>query len=85
MRRRFLIMPFLFAVVLNLQAQAPRAGSAACDRACLAGFITNYLNALVAHKPEILPVSGRVRFTEDTKEMKLGDMLQGAPSGWDVK
>lgn len=60
MRRTFRIMPFVFAVVFNLQAQTPRSGVAACDRACLADFITRYLDALVAHKPEILP-DGRAR------------------------
>jgi hypothetical protein len=29
----------------------------------------------VAHKPEALPVSDKVRFTEDTKEIKLGEGL----------
>jgi hypothetical protein len=45
----------------------------ACDRACLAGFVTTYLDALVAHKPEALPVAANLRFTEDCKEMKLGE------------
>src|SRR3984957_13026897 len=44
----------------------------ACDRECLRGFVTQYLNALVAHKPADLPLASNVRFTEDTVEMKLG-------------
>jgi len=44
----------------------------ACDRECLRGFVTQYLNALVAHKPADLPLAANVRFTEDTVEMKLG-------------
>lgn len=47
----------------------------ACDRKCLSGFVTKYLDALVAHKPGDLPVASNVRFTEDCKEMKLGEGL----------
>jgi len=46
-----------------------------CDRVCLRGFITQYLDALVTHNPGTLPVSDKVRFTEDTVEMKLADGL----------
>jgi len=46
-----------------------------CDRTCLADFITQYLNAMMKHDPELLRTSSRVRFTEDTVEMKLGDGL----------
>lgn len=46
-----------------------------CDRECLAGFVTKYLDAMIAHKPESLPVAAGVRFTEDCKEMKLGQGL----------
>ena len=44
-----------------------------CDRKCLAGFVTEYMNAMVAHKPESLPVASDVKFTQDCKEMKLGE------------
>ena len=46
-----------------------------CDRACLRGFITQYLNAMLAHSPGTLPVNDNVRFTEDTVEMRLGEGL----------
>lgn len=46
-----------------------------CDRACLGGFVTQYLNAMVAHNPGALPVAGNVRFTEDTVALKLGEGL----------
>ncbi len=48
------------------------AESAACDRECLGGFVTQYLNALVTHSPGSLPVAHDIRFTEDTVEAKLG-------------
>ena len=34
-----------------------------------------YLDALVAHNPSALPLSAKVRFTEDSVEMHLGDGL----------
>jgi hypothetical protein len=49
------------------------AAGASCDRECLKGFITQYLNAMVAHKPESLSVTSELRFTEDCKEINLGD------------
>src|SRR5262245_20060722 len=52
-----------------------------CDRTCLADFITQYLNAMMKHDPELLRTSSRVRFTEDTVEMKLGDGLWKNISG----
>jgi hypothetical protein len=64
------------ALLLPLTASA-----ADCDRECLRGFITQYLNAMVAHKPGSLAVSGKVRFTEDTVTMKLGEGLWKNASG----
>jgi hypothetical protein len=55
-----------------LFAHAADSKSTTCDRECLRGFVTQYLNALVAHKPADLPLAANVRFTEDTVEMKLG-------------
>ncbi len=49
--------------------------NAICDRKCLKGFITKYLDAMTAHQPEVLPVDANVKFTEDCKEMKLGQGL----------
>ena len=49
--------------------------AADCDRACLKGFLTQYLDAMLTHNPGTLPVSDKVRFTEDTVDMKLGDGL----------
>src|SRR5689334_1979985 len=46
-----------------------------CNRECLQGFITQYLNAMVAHNPKTLPLAANVRFTEDTKTLPLGEGL----------
>jgi len=51
------------------------AHAADCDRACLRGVVTQYLDAMVAHNPAAAPVAAKVRFTEDAVEMKLGEGL----------
>jgi hypothetical protein len=56
-------------------AGAAHSPAATCDRECLRGFITQYLDALVAHNASALPVSAKVRFTEDSVEMHLGEGL----------
>ena len=63
----FSVIALLFLISFNGFA-AP-----ACDRQCLAGFVTQYTDAMLAHKPESLPVAAKVKFTEDCKEMKLGE------------
>ena len=67
---------FVIALLLPLTASA-----ADCDRECLRGVITQYLNAMVAHKPGSLDVSDKVRFTEDAVTMKLGEGLWKNASG----
>jgi hypothetical protein len=49
--------------------------SSVCDRECLRSFMTKYLEALVAHKPEDVPVSKDMRYTENTVDIKLGEGL----------
>jgi hypothetical protein len=49
------------------------AQAAECDRDCLRGMITKYVDALVARTPQALPLAENVRFTEDSRELKLGD------------
>ncbi len=48
-----------------------------CGRACLEGFIDQYLAALVAHDPARLPQVRDVKFTENGSALKLGDGLWG--------
>ena len=62
-------------LVLAFLIRPSSASAQRCDRQCLADFITQYLNAMKAHNPELLHTSSRVRFTEDTVEMKLGEGL----------
>jgi hypothetical protein len=45
--------------------------SAACDRECLRGAITTYLDALVRHDVSRLPLAEKVRITEDCVEKTI--------------
>ncbi len=77
-RSRIVVLAFL-ALVPLLPAASPHATAAQsagpCDRACLSGFITQYLDALVAHDPARLPVTRDVRFTENGVAVPLGEAL----------
>src|SRR5262245_49657471 len=43
-----------------------------CDRACLTGMMTQFINALVAHDSSKLPLADNARYTEDSKNAQLG-------------
>jgi hypothetical protein len=64
----------LGALALSACATGP-APSAACDRDCLAGLITAYVDALAVHDPSRLPLTDDVRFTEDSHDLALGEGL----------
>jgi hypothetical protein len=64
----------LVAAALLAFAPAPAAQSA-CDRDCLRGLITLYLDALIAHDPARVPVTPTLKVTEDAVPMTLGDGL----------
>ena len=51
------------------------ASGQSCDRACLRGWMTRYLDAVVAHNPGALPLAANVRFTEDSQVLKPGEGL----------
>lgn len=53
------------------------AAAGSCDRACLNGFVDQYLAALVAHDPSRLPLAKTVKFTENGQALKLGDGMWG--------
>jgi len=46
---------------------------AACDQACLSGFVDQYLAALLIHDPSGLPVATDAKLTENTKPTPLGE------------
>jgi hypothetical protein len=65
---------------LFMGAISARAAQPSCDRACLEGFMNQYLDAMVAHDPSHLPVTPAVKFTEDDVVLKLGDGLWATAS-----
>jgi hypothetical protein len=56
-------------------AKPAPARSGPCNRACLEGFVTQYLDAMVAHDPARLPVTPGVVFTENDVPLRLGEAL----------
>ena len=64
-----------FACFAAAAVAAGPAQAAECDRACLSGLLTQYVDALVAHDPSRLPAAGEVRFTEDSRVLQLGEGL----------
>jgi hypothetical protein len=75
MRASFVLRSTLLLAVFGGTVVTAHAAAGDCDRECLRGFITQYLGALVTHNPGTLPVAGKVRFTEDSVEMRLGEGL----------
>ena len=71
MRNVYACLAFL---VVSVQPPAAQT-SADCDRACLAGVMTAYLDSLVAHDARKAPLAGNARFTEDAKQLAVGDGL----------
>src|SRR5689334_8089542 len=65
MRRRLGVLTLLFA--------AQGWAQSACDRACLEGFVDQYMDALIAHDPHKLPMTARVKNTEDGVRLDPGD------------
>lgn len=70
------IITILTTFILTLFVFPIQTGQAQeCDRACLQGMITQYIDALVGHDPSRLPLADNVRFTENSKVMKPGEGL----------
>jgi hypothetical protein len=76
--KTLLLMAAAFATLLPAPATA---ATAACDRTCLTGFLTTYLEALVARDPARLPMASGVRFTENGVRVPLGEALWATISG----
>ena len=64
------------------RASAAPAKAGDCDRACLNGFVDQYMAAVAAHDPSKLPTTPNVKYTENNVELKLGDGLWQTSDGW---
>jgi hypothetical protein len=75
----------LFVLLAGATAAAtpPRPAAAnKCDRACLNGFVDQYMAAVAAHDPSKLPHSANARYSENNVEMPLGEGLWQTSDGW---
>jgi hypothetical protein len=73
---------FVFALAaVSLRAQPAKSTASSCDRACLEGFVNQYLDAMVARNPYGLPLASKVKFTENEQVIPLGEGLWGTVSG----
>jgi hypothetical protein len=73
--KRSIIVGLVSLAFATSSAVAHAQGGSNCDRECLRGFVTQYLNAMVAHNPGALATGPNVKFTEDTQVLKLGEGL----------
>ncbi len=55
--------------------------AADCDRVCLGNMLTRYVDALVAHDASKLPLADKVKYTEDSKDAKLGEGIWKTVTG----
>lgn len=58
-----------------LLASAGAAQRDGCDRTCLEGFVDQYLDAMLAHNPKMVPLAKNVRFTENGQRLEIPDAL----------
>lgn len=65
-----------------LCANAAFAATPACDEACLNGFVDKYLAAVAARDPLKAPLAPNVRFTENTRPLKIGDGFWATATGF---
>ncbi len=60
--------------------------AALCNRACLEGFVDQYLAALIAHDASQLPLTENARYTENGQDLQMNDgMWQVASAIGDKK
>jgi hypothetical protein len=72
------IASLVFAAALMAPAAASAQQPPTCDRACLTGFMDQYLAALVAHDAHRLPLSSDIKYTENGQTLALTDGLWGS-------
>src|SRR5215831_12607802 len=81
--RGIVVLTMLFAVAFSLEAQAKKtaAPKPECDRACLEGVATRYLEAMAADDPSKAPLAPNVKYAQDNVPLKVGQALWATASG----
>jgi hypothetical protein len=75
-----IILTILTASILCLSFSTGASVKGECNRECLAGFMTKYLNALIAHDASRLPTTKNVKYTENGVRINLNDGLWNTAS-----
>lgn len=76
-----LAIALFFAGVALPSSAAAGSPAPQCDRACLEGFLNQYLAALAARDASKLPFATDVKFTENTAKLKVGEGTWGTFNG----
>jgi hypothetical protein len=69
------MLPAALAVLAPESLAHAADATAACDEACLKGFMDTYLQALAKHDPAEVPVATHYRYTENGAQLSLGEAL----------
>jgi hypothetical protein len=70
----FVLIILLASVIVIDASQARRgANTGPCDRACLQGFVEQYLDAWIARDPKRLPLTANAKYTENGQHLEFGD------------
>lgn len=75
-----------FSILLSFalgcqENEQPTATPEPCDRTCLEGFVDQYLDAVTADDPSLVPFTEDARFTEDGVKLELGEGLWASMAG----
>ncbi len=71
--RRLSLCVLAMSMACAMASRPAHAADSKCDRACLEGFVNQYLAALVARDPSRVPFAADVKFTENTARLKPGE------------
>ena len=63
----------ILTLILTLLLAPSTVFAQQCDRACLTGMMTQFIDAVVAHDSSRLPLADKARYTEDSRDAKLGE------------
>ena len=76
----FMHSPWAHPGPATLPTPAAKSATQPCDSDCLVGLADRYMDALAAQDPSRVPWAPRVRYTENSVSMMIGDGIWGAIS-----
>ncbi|MGD0337537.1 MAG: hypothetical protein ABSB78_01975 [Bacteroidota bacterium] len=83
MKIKYILLPILTALFSNVvicQIDQYVTMTENCDRLCLERFVDKYLEAVIAHDPARVPLSEKIKFTENGQRLEVGDGLWNTAS-----